>query len=106
MKSQSFILSVALCGFIFTSGLGHAADTIYHSDTILTMAGKDPSYVEALAVKDGKILFAGANIIDVIAHPFILDVDKVLAGQPLEDGTRKRIRQDHGLRGWIPCPLR
>ncbi len=37
------------------------ADTIYHSGSILTMAGKEPVYVEALAVKDGKIVFAGAK---------------------------------------------
>jgi len=37
------------------------ADTIYHNGSILTMAGSDPTYVEALAVKDGKILFTGAR---------------------------------------------
>jgi len=31
---------------------------------------------------------AGANIIDVVAHPFILDVDKVLAEHPLEKWTK------------------
>jgi predicted amidohydrolase YtcJ len=31
---------------------------------------------------------AGANIIDVVAHPFILDVDKVLAVHPLEKWTK------------------
>lgn len=38
---------------------GQTADTVYHNGSILTMAGKDPAYVEALAVKDGKIVFAG-----------------------------------------------
>ena len=37
------------------------ADTIYHNGSILTMAGKKPAYVEALAVKDGKIVFAGSQ---------------------------------------------
>lgn len=37
------------------------ADTIYHNGSILTMAGKEPAYVEALAVKDGKIVFAGSK---------------------------------------------
>lgn len=37
------------------------ADTIYHNGSILTMAGKEPVYVEALAVKDGKIVFASAK---------------------------------------------
>ncbi len=35
------------------------ADAIYHGGSILTMAGKQPTYVEALAVKDGHIVFAG-----------------------------------------------
>ena len=35
------------------------ADAIYHGGSILTMAGDRPAYVEALAVKDGKILFVG-----------------------------------------------
>lgn len=37
------------------------ADTIYVGGTILTMAGDSPQYVEALAVKDGKILFVGSK---------------------------------------------
>ncbi len=40
---------------------GQSADTIYFNGSILTMAGKEPTYVEALAVKDGKIAFAGAK---------------------------------------------
>ncbi len=35
------------------------AQSIYRGGDILTMAGDDPTYVEALAVSDGKILFAG-----------------------------------------------
>ena len=48
--------------------LGHAsivcaqvADTIYHNGSILTMAGTEPNYVEAIAVKDGKIALAGGK---------------------------------------------
>jgi hypothetical protein len=37
------------------------ADTIYHNGSILTMAGPTPAYVEALAVKDGKIALAGSK---------------------------------------------
>ena len=37
------------------------ADAIYFDGDILTMAGKDPSYAEALAVADGKIVFVGAK---------------------------------------------
>jgi len=35
------------------------ADTIYCKGSIITMAGKEPVYVEALAVKGGIIIFAG-----------------------------------------------
>jgi predicted amidohydrolase YtcJ len=38
---------------------GQTADTIYHNGSILTMTGKVPSYLEALAVKDGRIVIAG-----------------------------------------------
>lgn len=38
-----------------------SADTIFHNGSILTMAGKEPAYVEALAIKDGKIVFAGSK---------------------------------------------
>jgi predicted amidohydrolase YtcJ/heat shock protein HslJ len=41
--------------------MGQTADTIYHGGPIITMAGKTPVYVEALAVKDGAILFTGAK---------------------------------------------
>ena len=38
---------------------GNLADTVYYNGSILTMAGNKPAYVDALAVKDGKIAFAG-----------------------------------------------
>jgi len=37
-----------------------AADVIYSGGDILTMAGDQPQYVEALAVKDGRIVLAGS----------------------------------------------
>lgn len=37
------------------------ADSIYLDGDILTMAGNEPAYVEALAVKDGKILVMGSK---------------------------------------------
>jgi predicted amidohydrolase YtcJ len=57
MKTPSLLLA-ALCGTLCPV-LSQTADTIYHNGTILTMAGKEPTYVEALAVTDGKIAFAG-----------------------------------------------
>jgi predicted amidohydrolase YtcJ/heat shock protein HslJ len=35
------------------------ADAIYHNGSILTMVGSDPSYAQALAVRQGKIAFVG-----------------------------------------------
>jgi predicted amidohydrolase YtcJ len=40
---------------------GGKADAIYFGGDILTMASKDPSYAEALAVEDGKIAFVGSK---------------------------------------------
>ncbi len=56
----------ALLGFLL-SPAALAADAvtspeaIYFGGDILTMAGKDPSYVEAIAVDDGRIAFAGGK---------------------------------------------
>ena len=55
------VLLAALCGFTLSSALAETADTIYDNGSILTMAGKQPTYVEALAVKDGRILSVGAK---------------------------------------------
>ncbi|MBB6271056.1 hypothetical protein HDF26_001483 [Pedobacter cryoconitis] len=39
----------------------NAADAIYFGGNILTMEGDTASYIEAVAVKDGKIIFAGTK---------------------------------------------
>jgi predicted amidohydrolase YtcJ len=36
-------------------------DAIYHNGFIMTMSGSTPSYVEALAVREGKIAFVGSK---------------------------------------------
>jgi len=59
MKTTVTLLA-AICGLSITA-FAQTADTIYHNGSILTMAGKTPTYVEALAVKDGKIAFAGGK---------------------------------------------
>jgi len=51
----------ALCACSLSHAFAQSADTIYHNGAILTMAGKEPAYVEALAVKDGKIALAGSR---------------------------------------------
>ena len=43
--------------------IAQQADAIYYNGSILTMAGATPSYVEALAVKGGKIAFAGRKAV-------------------------------------------
>jgi hypothetical protein len=53
------LLLVALCSVTVSQAFAQTVDTIYHNGSILTMAGKEPAYVEALAVKDGKIALAG-----------------------------------------------
>jgi len=49
-----------LCSLTFSQAFAQTAVTIYHNGSILTMTGKTPAYIEALAVKDGKIAFVGS----------------------------------------------
>jgi len=49
------------CAVRGTSPTGAPAETIYVGGEILTMAGDRPSYVEALAVRDGRIVQAGSR---------------------------------------------
>lgn len=50
-----------LAWMLGTVVFGQESDTVYHNGSILTMAGKELAYAEALAVKNGKIVFAGAK---------------------------------------------
>jgi len=52
-----FGLVALVAGPLFAQQPAH---TFYFGGDILTMEGKAPRYVEALAVKDGRIAFAGA----------------------------------------------
>jgi predicted amidohydrolase YtcJ/heat shock protein HslJ len=63
MKTKASLLA-AVCGLTLActpAVVAETADTIYTGGSILTMAGKTPAYVEALAVKDGKIVLAGSK---------------------------------------------
>ena len=66
-KPLNFLSVIALAaGLVLTSGCStvrpdKAADTLYLGGDILTMKGEQPSYAEAVAVKDGKILFVGSK---------------------------------------------
>ena len=60
MRRWSLVLGVVLlagCG----GASKRAADSVYFGGDILTMAGDSASYVEALAVKDGRILTTGTK---------------------------------------------
>jgi predicted amidohydrolase YtcJ/heat shock protein HslJ len=54
-------LAFALALIFNAAVLAQTADVIYQNGSILTMAGAEATYVEALAVKDGKIAFAGSK---------------------------------------------
>jgi len=66
-KPLNFLSFIALAaGLLLTAGCStirpdNAADTLYLGGDIITMKGGQPSYAEAVAVKDGKILFVGIN---------------------------------------------
>ncbi len=53
------LLTVSLVLIETTDVQSQTAETIYYGGSILTMAGNEPSYVEAIAVQDGKIAFSG-----------------------------------------------
>lgn len=60
MITQRLLKGAALAAVMFAcAGQAQAAETLYSGGDILTMAGDRPQYVEALAVKDGRIVFAG-----------------------------------------------
>lgn len=71
MKAKLTLLA-AICGLTFSSAFAQAADTIYTNDSILTMAGKSPAYVEALAVKDGEIALAGIRVVETLKEGKII----------------------------------
>jgi predicted amidohydrolase YtcJ len=55
------ITTVALLSSLALAAAAQPADTIYHNGSILTMAGAEATYAEALALKDGKITFVGGK---------------------------------------------
>lgn len=56
-----FVLSFSFLVALGHPACGQAVDTIYSGGSILTMSGNEPAYVEALAVRDGKIVHAGSK---------------------------------------------
>jgi len=62
MKQKlSFLLGLLASAILTASSSAQAPDAIYHNGSILTMAGEEPTYVEALSIKDGKIVLAGTK---------------------------------------------
>jgi hypothetical protein len=61
MKNLLFVFTALLILIGCNSQPENAADSIYYGGDIITMEGDSPQYVEALAVKDGKILLVGSK---------------------------------------------
>ena len=54
------LLAIAGCNqSVENSNLKDSADAIYYDGDIITMEGDNAEYAEAVAIKDGKILFVG-----------------------------------------------
>jgi len=65
---KSLTISILALLLVLSSGCGfggpdsaHTADAIYYGGDIITMEGDSPAYAEAIAIKDGKILFVGSK---------------------------------------------
>jgi hypothetical protein len=75
------LLVAAGCG---SSNQEAALDTLYSGGAILTMEGDEPQYAEALAVKDGRIVFvgslAGAEELGTVRNRVDLDGKTLLPG--------------------------
>lgn len=63
MKTTHFFFLISLFGLIGCNSktTKQTVDQIYFGGDILTMEGSVPEYVEAVAIKDGKIIFAGSR---------------------------------------------
>ena len=60
MNKFFLVVSIALFGFtLFGADTTKSTQTIYYGGNILTMEGAKPNYVEAVVVRDGKIIYAG-----------------------------------------------
>lgn len=55
------LVGIASWWAAISPAIAQHADTIYHHGSIITMAGSAPVYVEAIAVKDGRIAFVGSK---------------------------------------------
>ena len=60
MEMKRALPSLALLSAFATILAAEPADTVYYGGDILTMGGNKPQYVQRLAVKNGKIVYAGS----------------------------------------------
>lgn len=65
---QSFLTLLSFVVFLFgcnqnnkPTDSNNIADQIYYGGDIITMEGEQPNYVEAVAIKNGKIVFTGSK---------------------------------------------
>ncbi|WP_369410518.1 amidohydrolase family protein [Parasedimentitalea denitrificans] len=78
---QAITSTTAVVGLMVAPAL---ADTLYFNGEILTMDGPEPSYVEAVVEKDGRIAFVGSKSEALIAYPDAVPRD--LEGQTMLPG--------------------
>ena len=85
LLSITFLLQLLMSQVFVSQVLAQTADILYFNGDILTMWGDQPTYVEQLAIKEGKILYAGtAAGAKVFQGPATITVD--LAGKTLLPG--------------------
>lgn len=56
-----FVACAVLAPSVLAAATAAPAATVYYGGDILTMVGEQPSYVAALAVRDGRIVYAGSR---------------------------------------------
>jgi predicted amidohydrolase YtcJ len=59
---KTFTLFIILILISCKKEVVNPADTIYLNGDIITMEGSKPNYAEAVAIKDGKIIFVGSKV--------------------------------------------
>jgi predicted amidohydrolase YtcJ len=85
LLAATALLIAAGCAKKAVAPAAASATTVYAGGDILTMAGREPAYAEALAVRDGKILAIGTRAeVDKAAGAGATQVD--LAGKTLVPG--------------------
>ena len=85
LLSITFVLPLLMSQVFISQVSAQTADILYFNGDILTMRGDQPTYVEQLAIKEGKILHAGtAAGAKAFQGPATITVD--LAGKTLLPG--------------------